>query len=57
MNRQTNRRDFLARATLAAAGSSMVVLGEQKASAIELIKRRHGSKYKLTLAGYSYGVC
>jgi len=32
----------------------MAVLGEQQASASEQIKRRYGSKYKFTLAAYSY---
>lgn len=54
MNRQTSRRDFLARATLVTTGSLMAVLGEQKASATEPIKHQHGSKYKFTLAAYSY---
>ena len=54
MNRQTSRRDFLARAPLVTTGSFMAVLGEQKASATEPIQRRHGSKYKFTLAAYSY---
>ena len=54
MNKQTSRRDFLARATLVTTSSCMAVLGERKASATEPIKRRHGSKYKFTLAAYSY---
>ncbi|MFC1634232.1 sugar phosphate isomerase/epimerase family protein [Planctomycetota bacterium] len=54
MNRQTSRRAFLARAPLVTIGSFMAVLGEQKASATESIQRRHGSKYKFTLAAYSY---
>ena len=54
MNRQTSRRDFLARATLITTGSLMAVFGKQKASAAEPINRRHGSKYKFTLAAYSY---
>ena len=54
MNKQTSRRDFLARATLVTTSSCMAVLGGQKATAAEPIKRRHGSKYKFTLAAYSY---
>lgn len=54
MHRQTSRRDFLARATLVTAGSFMAISGAQKASATEPIQRRYGSKYKFTLAAYSY---
>jgi len=54
MNRQMSRRDFLARVPLVTTGSLMAVLGEQKTSATETIQRRHGSKYKFTLAAYSY---
>ncbi|MFC1637121.1 sugar phosphate isomerase/epimerase family protein, partial [Planctomycetota bacterium] len=54
MKRQMSRRDFLARVPLVTTGSLMAVLGEQKASATEPIQRRHGSKYKFTLAAYSY---
>ena len=57
MSGRTNRRTFLgqtALASMAAAGGVSGVLNTQDVSAIEPVKRRHGSKTKLTLAAYSY---
>jgi sugar phosphate isomerase/epimerase len=57
MSRQANRRTFLGRAALASAAAASAFLGIFSAHdtlAIGPIKRRHGSKYRFTLAAYSY---
>ncbi|MBN1441416.1 MAG: sugar phosphate isomerase/epimerase, partial [Planctomycetes bacterium] len=57
MEKSTDRRTFLgqaAMASLAAAGGLAGVLGAGGAAAAEPVQRRHGAKYKFTLAAYSY---
>lgn len=57
MDKPTQRRTFLGRAALAsvaAAGGVAAIFNAEQGRASEPIQRRHGVKYKFTLAGYSY---